>query len=47
MGFVSGREHILEWQVKIKAWLVNQDRRALACLKDAADQTDPVALTWM
>ena len=35
-------EAFLEWQIKIKAWLVNQDARALGWLKTARDMEGPV-----
>merc|ERR1712240_475684 len=38
----TNEAHFLEWQIKVQAWLVNQDGRALAWLKRATIATSPV-----
>ena len=38
----SNEAHFQEWQIKVQAWLVNQDGRALAWLKRATIATAPV-----
>ena len=38
----SNEAHFQEWHIKVQAWLVNQDARALAWLKRATIATAPV-----
>ena len=38
----ANETHFLEWQIKVQAWLVNQDARAIAWLKRATIATTPV-----